>query len=362
MLREWMDRLVDAAAGTRRSLEMAAIFRQLAVMQSAGVLITEAIRLVAAHLQDPRLREAFSRSAVGLHAGKPLSASMQPHGDVFGATTLRLIEVGEKSGRLPVVLDRIATFMERDVSLRLRVQSALTYPLFMFGGMLVFILLIPPLLLNGLFETMRSVRAEVPPLTRCLMTLSAALGHPLTWVVGIGVLAGLVILYAAWARSEANRLRRDRFLLRVPILGATLRFVALSSFCRSLDLMYASGIPILTGLRHAADTCGNLEVARGVDEVIARVNGGASLHRAFADSRVVEPSFVNLLAAAEERGDVSIALRQFSRLADSEVEHRIDVAVAALEPLMLLIMGCLAGGTAVAALGPMLGFLERLTL
>jgi len=362
MTRFWTERVQDLVGGGQRRVELAATFRQLAVMMAAGVPIAEAVRLVAGHLQDRRLRDAFVASALALHAGKALSAGLRPNEDVFGSITLRLVEVGETSGRLPVILDRIATFMERDMRLRMRVKSALTYPMFMFAGMLVFILLIPPLLLNGLFDTMRAMHAEVPPLTRCLMVISSALRSPLTYAVGAAGLAGAVALYARWERSEDHRLLRDRLLLRVPILGPTLRFVALANFCRSLDVTYASGIPILTGLRHAAGSCGNLELARGVDAAIQEVSGGGALHQAFARLDVFPPALVNMLAAAEERGDPSIALRHFSRLAESEVEHRVEIAVAALEPLMLLVMGCLAGGTALATLAPMLRFLESLSL
>ncbi len=360
--RQWLEAARTTSSGSGRALELAVFLRELAVMLKAGIVVTRALEAIGKGLHDARLAEAVAGLVDSVNKGTSLGQAMKLYQDVFPAALVSIVGVGETSGRLSEVLARLATWQEQQVTLMLKVRSAMTYPAFMFALMLVLIMVMPGLLLQGIFSMLQDLHAQVPFPTRVLMGFSAATRQPLFWLVLAAAAGGLVVAARVLLREERHRLTRDRWLLRVPGMGPAFHSLAVASFSESLETMYSSGLSIVPALVEAGQASGNLVLRDAARQASEALKAGRTIDQAFRLTGFFTPTYVNLMQTGSEQGDLSTMLKYCARMAREDLDRRIEIALAAMEPLMLWVMGCVAGGIAVAALSPLLQVIQSLGL
>lgn len=353
---------VGAAIGPgASSRELAVFFRSLSVMLASGVPLAHSLELLAVGT-DLALAESLLQASSLLRQGSRLSEALGRRPNVFKPVMVTLIEAGENSGRLDLMLSRLADFQERRAKLEMMVKSALTYPLIVFGISLAILVILPLFLADGLFAMMREMHGQLPLATRVLMAISDLARNPLAWMGGV---ATAVALGAWWRKAmadEAWRLERDRRLLRLPAIGPLLQKVCTALFAVTLETTYAAGIPVLRALDMAARSTGNAAFEKSLQDIIPAVEHGVPLHRALRGIGLLPRLAIDFVKVGEESGTLPTMLSQIGRLAEEEVEHRLQGLVAALEPIMLWVMGCVVGLVCLAILQPFLSMVESLAL
>ncbi|MEW6282880.1 MAG: type II secretion system F family protein, partial [Candidatus Eremiobacterota bacterium] len=267
---------------------------------------------------------------------------------------------GETSGALHIILERLARETEQSNQLWMKVKNALTYPVMVLVAAMVLVVWAQNVVFKDLLQFLSQLGVSLPWTTRVLMVSSRILSSPFAWVVvgaaGIGCLWGLRLLL----QRPALRLRVWTLILLIPGLGQALRTAAAVDFSRSLAMCQAAGIPILRGIELAAMSVSDPVLHSKVGTVKLRVAEGCLLHEALRDTQFFPGMVIHMLAAGEATGKISIMLEKCAKICEESMEQALDMATAALQPLVLLLVGVLVGFVVLATMSPMLKVVETL--
>jgi type IV pilus assembly protein PilC len=347
---------------SRRGLssELIICYRELAVMYRAGLSLLSSIAILARQTTHPILREALETTYTKVGQGWSLSKAMNLFPSVFTPLYVRLLEAGEVSGNIDTMLEKIASHGERVKAARMKLQSALTYPAFIFVLSIVALIALPALALQGIFQFLADMRVPLPPATIVLIMLSSALRSP--FVVSLFMAACLAASFGAilaWRREVVRRIIQ-RLLLRVPLLGRTLLEAEMAIFARTLSVLYDAGVPVMHALEVAAANCSVIIIRERLMEARKIVMSGTALHRAFTQVGGFSPLFIQFVLSGEHSGKLPEFLRHSANMYEQNAESTIDMFTAAVQPVVLLVIGIVVGFILVATLAPMLNLLNAI--
>jgi type IV pilus assembly protein PilC len=311
--------------------------RQLATMMAAGLPLVKALRSIARDHHDRRLSRILDQVGDDVQKGESLAMALSRHPRAFGEVFVSLVQTGEVSGSLDEVLGQMASYLERAEMLRLKVEAALRYPTFIlsFAGavlLAMFFKIVP------MFSDIYSrFRVRLPAPTRMLLAISGALTHNAIIVVLVAGLGGLALWL--WLRSEEGRVRFDAMKFKVPLFGSLVRMYAMTRYARTLGILIGSGTNILYALRVLRPVPGNKMLARAVDAVRTRVEGGASLARSMADTGVFPDMLVQMTATGEETGRLDEMLLRTAEFYEQRVTAKVEGLSSLVEPVAIVLLG-----------------------
>jgi general secretion pathway protein F len=310
--------------------------RQLATLIEAGIPISDA--LDALTRQADRHRERALLLAVGnrVNEGHSLAESLRPHSS-FDLLYCSLVAAGERAGRLSVVLERLADYLERVQAQRQKARTALIYPLVLAGVSVAVVIGLMSYVVPQLAAQFERSNVTLPWLTRFMITLSDGLVAFGPWLAGALLLS--LPLALRLMRRPALRTRRDALLLRLPRIGELIQLLDTGRLTRTLAILTRSGIALLDALRVSRDTLANQQMRDAVDLLCQRVESGISLHRAMEETRRFSPSLIHMVASGESSGTLDAMLERIADAQENTFNRRVDMALALLEPLMILLMG-----------------------
>lgn len=344
-------------AGRANSQSLSVFVRSLATMVRAGLGVAGALDVLSKHENDPALRQASAQISESLQAGAPLSASMARHPQIFERFDCALVEVGERSGNLDLVLHELANFRESMARARLRLQSALVYPALLSTFCLLAVFLAPPFVLRGQMEMLRQSGQQLPWLTLVLVRLSDFLCSGAgIFVAALATLSLAFVLRRRPRWSEAIRRR----LWRLPVLGRLRLHAGCSRFARGLSLTYKVGIPVTQCLTLATRLADLPELDRDLPYCLQAMNEGQSIANVLSQATVLPSNFSSLVRAGEEAGKLDALLEWVARFYEAEFEDNLERLLSILQPLLIGLMGGLVGLLLLATLLPMVKLVQQL--
>lgn len=331
--------------------ELAVFSRQFATMINSGLALLRALAILEEQTESKVLAGVIGEVRTDVEKGSSLSGALTKHPKVFSKLYVSMVRAGETSGSLDQVLLRLADNLEREVSLRHKIRSAMTYPVVVFSlvliiltAMLVFV--VPTF--KGLYS---SLGGTLPLPTRILIGVSDIVKRFFPFVVLLVVAAAWLL--RRWVRTETGRRAVDRFKLRVPIFGPLFHKSALSRFSRTLGVLSRSGVPLLQGLDIVAETVNNALVSDAVREVQSSVKEGASLAEPLANHDVFPPMVVQMMAVGEETGALDTMLQKISDFYDEEVTAAVESLTSMIEPVLIAFVGGAVGVIVISLYLPM---------
>jgi type IV pilus assembly protein PilC len=336
--------------------DLAVFSRQFATMINSGVSLIRALNILAEQTENPKLAEIITEIRDDVEEGQALSDSVAKHPDTFPKLYVAMVKAGETAGMLDAVLLRVADTMEKDLALKRKIKSALTYPVVVLimavvltGVMLVFI--VPTFV--GMFE---SLGGELPLPTRVLMLASSILTSFWYVVMFVPILAWQGFKQAR--KQENVRFQLDRIKLKAPVFGDLFHKIALSRFSRNLGTLLRAGVPILQALEITADTVNNGVIGNATNDVKMSVKEGESVAAPLSQHAVFPPMVVQMLAVGEETGAMDEMLVKISDFYDDEVTAMTESLTAMLEPLMIGVLGGIVGAMVIALYMPMFAIFD----
>ena len=338
-------------------LKDTAIFsRQFATMVNAGLPILKALSILEQQTESKILARNVAEVRLDIERGSSLSAAMAKHPKVFNNLYVAMVRSGETAGVLEQVLERLANNLEREVQLRNKIRSAMTYPIVVLGfvtlilaAMLIFV--VPQ------FKTIyANLKGELPALTKLLLKVSEILKHDFLILVGLTALS--VFLVRRYKKTEQGRDLWDRMKLRIPIFGPLFLKTALARFARTLAVLNKSGVPILQSLDVVSETVDNSLISKAILDVQQSVKKGETLAKPLARHKVFPPMVVQMLAVGEETGALDTMLEKLAAFYDDEVTAMVDSLTSIIEPAMIFVVGGAVGVSVIALYLPMFNIIK----
>ena len=280
-----------------------------------------------------------------------LSAALAKHPKAFNLLYVAMVRAGEAGGVLDSVLQRLAMTIEKQVELRRKVKSAMTYPAVV--SLLVALLVTAMLLfVIPMFQNIyKSLGGTLPVPTQILINVSNVVRN--FWFIVFAAEIGAVFLFRWWINSEEGRKRWDTLKLKAPIFGGLARKTALARFGRTLSALVRSGVPILESLDIVAETAGNWVVSEAVRDTQQQVKRGEPLSKRLEEHPVFPPMVVQMMTVGEETGALDEMLDKIADFYDQEVEATVNALTSLIEPILIVIMGIVIGGMIIALYLPM---------
>ena len=330
--------------------DLAVFSRQFSTMIASGLTLLRSLNILAEQSENPKLSEILGKVAASVESGKSLSEALSEH-EEFPKLYVAMVRAGETAGTLDLVLLRIADTMEKDVALRRKVKSTLTYPavVVILAVVLttVMLLFIVPTFV-GMFE---SLGGALPLPTRVLLLMSTIVRK--LWFVLFFVPIAAWQGYKKARKVPRVRARLDAVKLKAPVFGALFHKLALARFTRNLGTLLHAGVPILLALEITSDTIDTAVISRAVADVRGAVRQGESVAKPLAQHPIFPPMVVQMVGVGEETGALDEMLRRIADFYDLEVEAATESLTAALEPLMIAVLGGIVGAMVISLYMPM---------
>ncbi len=335
-----------------RSRVLAKFYSQMADLLRAGVPLLRALEILQRQSTSPVLAEIIVDIRRQVADGKTLADSMARHERVFGELAISMIRAGQEGGFIEDVFKRTAEFTNRQEDLKSEITGAMAYPILLLGiGMMVvgvlLVYFVPKF--GQIFDRLRE-RGELPAFTEALLATSIGLQQYGVWV--LAALVGLFFLIRAQLQTPRGRRLLDTFKMKAPILGTVFRDLAITRFNRVLGTLRRNGIPILTALRIAKDSTGNVLMKEAIDRAAENVKAGDKLATPLRASGVFPSEIVEMIEVAEESNTLEDVLIESADSLETQTTRQLQLAVRFLEPLMLLAMASITLVVVVALLLP----------
>jgi type IV pilus assembly protein PilC len=342
------------------SKELAIFTRQFSVMIDAGLPLVQCLEILAGQQENKVFQKVLTSTRGSVEGGSTLSAAMRHHDKVFDALYVNLVEAGETGGILDTILQRLSSYIEKNVKLKRAVKSALVYPVAVLGVAAAVITLL--------------LWKVVPIFATLFLGLGVALPLPTRIVIGlsnfVGSIFGLLILVAlvgaivglnVWYQTPVGRMAIDRTLLKLPLVGILLRKIAVARFTRTLGTLISSGVPILEGLEITARTAGNALIEKSLMEVRKGLEAGRNLADPLKDTNVFPGMVTQMIGVGEQTGAMDAMLQKIADFYEDEVDAAVKDLLAALEPMMIVFLGVVVGGIVISMYLPLFTLIGQLS-
>jgi len=333
-----------------KSDELVTFSRQLALLLESGVGIIQALELLEAQATDKSLRKVLVEILHDLRSGKSLSMAMAQHPNVFPKLYCKMINVGEQTGALETVLRNLAGYMERQSASMAKIKQAMMYPIVVFCLAIGVAAVMITVLLPPLVDMFSKLGGTLPLPTRILLAMMGFLqNYGLFLFVGI---IALLIVGFMYTRTPNGRYYRDMFFLRLPLIGRLNLLTELSRCCRSLSLLFRSGLPLPEVMKLTIEATNNRVVARALHDVEQGMLRGQGLAKPMTNKRVFLPLMVEMTRVGEETGNLDESLVVVAENYEIEADRRTQALLSMIEPAMTIMMGLGIGFLAMSVFMP----------
>ena len=336
--------------------DVAVMSRQFATMINSGLALLRALNILAEQTESKPLAAIVGQVRIDVEKGSSLSAALSRHPKAFSRLYVAMVRAGEVGGVLDSVLLRLAETIEKQVELRRKVRSAMTYPIVV----MVLVLLIVTAMLLFIIPMFKGLYGELggtlPLPTLILLGVSSFVRT--FWYVLFGVVGGIVWGFRRWINTERGRNRWDAIKLKLPVMGLLVRKTALARFSRTLSALVRSGVPILESLDIVAETSGNHVVSLAVLDTQFAVKSGEPMSQRLEQHPVFPPMVVQMMAVGEETGALDEMLDKIADFYDQEVEATVEALTSLIEPLLIVVMGAAVGGMVISLYLPMFNIIK----
>jgi type IV pilus assembly protein PilC len=330
--------------------------RQFAVLFNSGITILETIEILMLQTGNKKMKDVLRVIYDDIRKGKVLSEAMDLHDSVFPEFLRNMIKVGEVSGNLDEILNRMADYYERDNKIKNKVKAAMTYPVVLFFLMIAVVIVLLTVVIPIFADTLMGFGATLPPITQFMINMSDFVKARFLWIIA-GISGGVVLLLN-WKKSNAGREVIDRLMLRLPIIKGVSEKIITARFSRSLSILLRSGISMLDAIEIMSKLLGNREVEKRFITCREEVRKGNGLSKAITTVGIFPPLLTQMIAVGERTGELDEILSRTAGFFDDEVEEAVGKATTLIEPIMLILMAIVVGSILVSVMLPLMKIME----
>ncbi len=340
--------------------ELSIFCRQFSTMIDAGVSLVRCLNVLGDQTTNKRLKNIIQDITREVEAGETLSKAMSKYPGVFNNLFLGLIRAGEVGGVLEETLQRLSTFLEKDVELKRKVKSAMTYPTIVSVAALGIVVGLCTLVVPKFLQLFKDMGVkDFPALTLGLMAFSDFLVHKTVFVLLIGFAIKFSI--NAFRKTKFGEHVYDKLMLKVPVFGKLTHKVALARFSRTLGTLLVSGVPILQALETVSGTVSNVIMSDAIMEARAKIREGERIGEPLVKSGLFPPMVVQMISIGEESGALDSMLAKIADFYEDEVDAAVASLAAAIEPVLIIFLGVAVLLIVLGMFMPMVSLIQSLS-
>lgn len=326
--------------------------KYFSVLTKAGVPILKSLVILEKQIDNLRFKKKVKKIREGIEAGSNLYEQFLKHQDVFPPMYINLVKIGEESGLLFDMLEKLGTFLTKSAQLKSKVKGAMIYPaviIIISGGIVVVLM---AFVIPRFAAMFKSFKAELPLPTRIVMGISDFMkGYIVYEVAGF---IGFTYAAAAFYKWPTGRLIVDKVMLKLPLVGQLVTKYSVQSFCSNLGVLLKAGIPISRALDITTGTVDNLILREEMKQIKFNVEAGMSIGEAIEKSPSIPNMVVQMISVGDQTGTLENMLQSIAEFYEEEIDNLVDALTSLIEPLFIVFLGGIVGSIVIAMFLPIL--------
>lgn len=334
-----------------KQTEIILFYRQLALLLESGVNIVTALDLLRDQITNRILKKVLQDVIEDIRNGNQLSTAMSRYPEIFPSMSSRTLSIGEQTGGLEGMLRQVADYLEKELTTRKGIKGALMYPMIAAGVTVVVVAVLMFFVLPAFANLYGSLGAELPALTRMMMSLSVVLrAYALHIFLSIFIVIGLALIYF---KTPDGKYKLDAIMLRIPQLGRVRHLNELSRCCRSISLLFTAGLPLTEIMPLVIQGCSNRVMAQALYNVQMDMLKGEGLAKPMSKNSLFLPMMVQMVKVGEETGSLDASLQAVAQNYESEAQDKTKSLIGMIQPLMTIIIAGIVGLIALSMVSAM---------
>jgi len=332
---------LSAGLSQVRPADVVLFYRQLAMLLESGIDIAASLDLLQQQSTSHLLKKALSKLTSDVRGGNQLSVALEKHPKIFSPIYSRLISIGEKTGELESILRQVADYMEKETATAKQTKGALMMPAITSIIAVIVIGLLITFILPSFTDLYGSLGVELPAVAQLLLTGAEKVrNYGMYILLVVIVLAGVVFIYV---KTPGGRYNWDKMLLKLPLVGRVRHLTELARCCRSMSLLFRTGLPLTEIMPMAIQSSGNRVIAEALNDVKQDMVQGEGLSGPMAKTKLFLPMMVQMVKVGEETGNLDVTLRAVAQTYEAEAEDKIHSVIGLIQPTMTILIGGIVG-------------------
>jgi type IV pilus assembly protein PilC len=320
-----------------KSKDLQIFTRQFATLINSGIPVVQSLQILAGSSSSHVLKVALNKVKADIESGKRLGDCLEPHSNVFDNLYVNLVKAGEEGGVLDTILNRLASYIEKSVKIRNKVQGALFYPAAILFVAAIVIFAIMTFVIPKFKELFTGSGQKLPALTQFVVNMSEFFVS--YWYLIIGGTVGLALFVKQWFGTKEGQQTFDTYIIGVPIFGTLIQKASIARFTRTLSTMLSSGVSIIDALDISAKVCGNYLIEKSLMGAKKSISEGKSIVTPLATNKYIPEMVVQMIGVGEQTGALDTMCSKIADFYEEEVDYAVTALTSILEPLMMVFLG-----------------------
>jgi type IV pilus assembly protein PilC len=331
---------------------------QFSTIIRAGISLIECLDILRKQSENNTLQEILDQIFEDVQKGVPLSKSMGKHPKAFPKLLISMVESGELSGQLDLIMKRMADHYDKEFKLAMKIKQAMVYPIILIIASVLISILLITMVLPNFINMFQDFGVPLPLLTQVLLGVGDFFKH--YWYIVFGAIVLFIVMFQRFISTPDGRLKFDDLKLHMPIFGPVNKKISTSRFSRNLSTMISSGISIIDSMEMVSRVIGNARISTGIDDALDQMKKGDGIASPLSRLKVFPPMLISMIRIGEDTGNLEALLETTADFYDQEVDLAIQNMLQMLNPLILLFMGVVVGAIVLAIALPMFEMYQHL--
>ena len=327
--------------------------RQFSAMISAGLPLIQCLSILSEQTENENFKKILLSVTESVESGNSLADSLAKHPKVFPELFINMIAAGEIGGILDTILLRLATFLEKAAALKRKIKGAMMYPIVITVVAILAVTALLVFVIPVFAKMFADFGGELPKPTQVVVNLSNFMKTPKKILPVIAAIISAFVIYTKYRSTPKGRFNTDKLLLKIPVFGDLAKKSSVAQFSRTLGTLLSSGVSILEALEITAKTSSNMVVRRALQSMISAISEGKTITEPMKATGVFPPMVIQMVAVGEESGGLDQMLTKIADFYDEEVNAAVETLTSIMEPVIIVILAIVMGGTLIAMYMPM---------
>ena len=344
--------------GWPKARDLSVMCRQFVSMTKAGVSILESLKMLCEQTENKRLQDALKEVRISVEKGETLADSMAEHPKVFPGIMVNMVAAGEASGSLEIALERVATQLERSHKTQAMVKKAMIYPIAVCIVAIIVTIVMLVVVIPNYEDMFKDLGTELPWITKFYVNLSHGIIN--YWFIIIPAIIALVFAIRAFAKTDPGKHFFGKIALKAPLFGKLTTKSAASMMARTMSTLLGAGVPLIEAVDIVSGVMSNVYFKEAMEDAREEITIGMPLSRPLQESGLFPPMVYQMVRIGEESGNTEEMLDKLADYYDEEVEMSVQSLMAAMEPMIIIVLAIVVGGLIAACMMPMMSMYTAL--